>query len=255
MASMTHPVGLVSYGAEFHAWVLDLPGCIAGGRDAEAVAQKLPLAIAEHAAWLQQHGERVDASTAWEVVERIDAGTQADGDGDFCFADDRRPLPREERETCIARLEFARADLLGLVAALPDVILDWAPPRSSVASFDAWAPETRSIRDIVGHVLSFEIFYRDSLQDGPARGIFEAVADAAAERKTTLALLRSLSDEQRARVYHPVRPGATAPGRWTMRKAMRRMLAHERAHAAEIQQRRTWILLDVPDRSAPGNDS
>jgi len=250
---MTYRVGLVRYGAESHAWVLDLPGCIAGGRDAEALTRALPLVIAEHVAWLQQHGERVDASTAWEAVERIDVRTQADADGDFCFADDERPPSRGELEVCIARLEFARADLLGLVA-LPEAILDWAPPRSSVEAFDAWAPETRSIRDIVGHVLSFEIFYRDGLNDGPASGIFEAVADAAAERNTTLTLLRSLSDEQRARVYRPVRPGTAGAGRWTVRKVMRRMIAHERAHAAAIQQRRTWILLGVPDRSAPGAD-
>ncbi len=249
---MTYRVGLVSYGTESHAWVLDLPGCIAGGRDAEALARALPLVIAEHVAWLQQHGERVDAATAWEAVERIDARTQADADGDFCFADDERPSSRAELESWIARLEFARADLLGLVAALPEAILDWVPPRSSVAAFDAWATETRSIRDIVRHVLSFEVFYRDGLKDGPARGIFEPVADAAAARNTTLALLRSLSDEQRARLYRPIRPGVAAPGHWTVRKAVRRMIAHERAHAAEIQQRRTWILLGVPDHSAPG---
>ncbi len=251
---MTHPVGLVSYGRAIHAWVLDLPGCIAGGRDAEAVAQMLPLAIAEHIAWLRQHGETVDASTAWEAVERIDARTQADADGDFCFADDERPASRGELEAWIARLEFARADLLALVAALPDALLDWTPPRSSVEAFDAWAPETRSIRDVVRHVLSFEIFYRDGLKDGPASGIFEPVADAAKERATTLTLLRSLSDEQRERVYRPVRPGAAAPGRWTVRKVVRRVLAHERAHSAEIQQRRTWILLGVPKRSALGDD-
>src|SRR5690242_295156 len=111
---MTHSVGLVAYGQAIHAWVLDLPGCIAGGRDAAAVARMLPLAIAEHLAWLQQHGERVDTSTAWKVVERIDAHTQADADGDFCVADDERLLSRGELESWIARLRFARTDLLGL---------------------------------------------------------------------------------------------------------------------------------------------
>jgi len=237
------------YGTGIHAWVLDLPGCIAGGRNSEAIALMLPLAIAEHVAWLQQHGESVDASPAWEAVESIDPLTQSDADGDFCFADDRRPLPRAELETCIARLEFARADLLGLVSALPDALLDWAPPRSSVEAFDVWAPGARTVRDILAHVLSFEVFYRDGLKDGPARGIFETVADVSGERVTTLALLRSLNDAQRERVYRPVRPGLVTPGSWTVRKMVRRIISHDRAHTAEILQRRTWILLGVPDRS------
>ena len=58
---MQHCLGLVSYelGADrvlssLHAWVLDLPGCIAGGRDLKEVEQNLPLVIAEHEAWLLQ---------------------------------------------------------------------------------------------------------------------------------------------------------------------------------------------------------
>jgi hypothetical protein len=66
----------------------------------------------------------------------------------------------------------------------------------------------------------------------------------------TLSLLRSLSDEQRARVYRPIRPGVATPGSWTVRKVIRRIISHERAHTAEILQRRTWILLGVPERSA-----
>jgi hypothetical protein len=32
-----------------------------------------------------------------------------------------------------------------------------------------------------------------------------------------------------------------------VRKLARRIITHERGHAAEIMQRRTWILLGVPE--------
>jgi hypothetical protein len=34
---------------------------------------------------------------------------------------------------------------------------------------------------------------------------------------------------------------------WTARKVVRRVIAHERFHTAEIRQRQGWILLGVPD--------
>jgi hypothetical protein len=105
------------------------------------------------------------------------------------------------------------------------------------------------MRDVVQHVFSFKVYYREGLQDGPARGIFEPVADPERDRALTLDRLRSLSPAQRSYVFQPVRPGRTVPEQWTVRKVLRRMLAHERVHTAELHQRRTWLLLGVPHHS------
>ncbi len=100
------------------------------------------------------------------------------------------------------------------------------------------------------HVLQFEIYYRDGLHDGPAKGISEHPRDATLEHDATVRLLRSLSDVGRERVFHPVRLGHDHAEEWTVRKVLRRVISHDRAHTAEIIQRRTWLLLGVPDNRA-----
>ncbi len=240
---MKHSVAIASYGGNVQAWLLDLVGCIVGGSDLHDAEAKLPLAIAEHIAWLSSHGEAIDATTDFEIVETMNAT------GDFCFAAERAPLSADELETLIARAGYARADLISAIELLPDAILDWEPPASAFASFDAWAPDVRSIRGLMRHVLQFEIYYRDGLRDGPAKGISERPTDAGGEHDVTARFLRSLSDADR-RVFRPERPGHAESEEWTARKMLRRLISHDRAHAAEIIQRRTWLLLGVPEARA-----
>lgn len=240
---MAHRVELVWYGSALQAWVHDLPGCVAGGADRAALESMLPVAIGEHLAWLREHDEPCDASTDWEVVEEMTAGQHRQ---DFLFDGDRAPVSDTDLDRYLARAEFARADLLAALHGVPDAVLDWTPPETAFAMYDAWAPEPRSIRDVVRHVLQLEVFYRASLRDGPAPGIFERVAEPADERRQTVEALRGLARADRARVFRPLHPGSETPGEWTLRKALRRMISHDRAHAAEIVQRRTWILLGPP---------
>jgi hypothetical protein len=243
---MAFRVGLALYGSFVHAWVLDLPGCLVGGRDHEEIAARLPLVVAEHGAWLRSHGEAGVEPGPWRVTETVDARLHEATGGEFCFAADRTPLSRADLEGASARMEHARADLLDEVGRLPDAVLDWCPPETTVAAFDTWAPEVRTMREIVTHVLQLEAYYRDGLRDGPAAGIFESVADPATERALTIARLRALSDAERRRVFRPLRPSRHMAEEWTAAKVLRRIIAHERAHTAEVVQRRTWLLLDMP---------
>jgi hypothetical protein len=136
---------------------------------------------------------------------------------------------------------------LRLAANLPDELLDWLPHGVTAARADPWAPDIRTIRGILKHALQMEVFYREGLTDGPAAGIFERVGDAESEHVSTLKRLRAAMADGPARVYHPNRPdpGRTAklPDEWTVRKVIRRVVSHNRAHAAEIVQRRTWVLV------------
>ncbi len=241
---MKHRIGLVIYESFVHACVLDLPGCIAGGRDRAEIDALLPLSIVEHIAWLRANGDAIEDIADWEVAEEVDV-RQAAG-GEFCFSAEREPLSGQELELLIQRMGYARADVLAAQRSLPAELLDWLPSASTVSSPDPWEPEPRSIRRIFEHVLQLEVYYRDGLRDGAAAGIFENVVDPAAERAQTIELLRSLSDADRSRVYHPVRPGHSEPDEWTVRKVVRRIISHERAHAGEIVQRRTWFLLGIP---------
>lgn len=243
---MKHQIGLVAYAANLHAWVLDLPGAIAGARDVEGLRDVLPLTLAEHVRWLRGHGEDVASSGEWEIVERIDGEALAPTGGEFNFDYDRAALSRDGLEALVRRMTWSRDDLQAAVDGLPDALLDWAPPKSAIASFDAWAPEVRTIRGIAGHVLQLETYYRDGLRDGRAKGIFEPSGDPAGERAHTLDQLRGMSDGERSRVWMPVRPGRTVAEEWTVRKVVRRIISHERAHAAEVRQRLTWVLLGLP---------
>jgi hypothetical protein len=94
--------------------------------------------------------------------------------------------------------------------------------------------------------VQFDVYYREGLRDGPAAGISQTVEDPATEGARTAAALRSLADADLGRVFRPLRPGQHQSEEWTVRRAARRMIAHERAHAAEILQRRTWVLLGTP---------
>jgi len=241
---MKHHVGLVMYESSLHAWVLDLPGCVTGGRDLDEAAEKLPLVLAEHVGWLRAHGEESEDSREWEVAEEVAGSTLAGGDA--LFAAEREALSIEELEMLVRRMDHARSDLLSAIDGVPDTVLDWAPPTTAFVSFDAWAPGVRTIRDVAQHVFRFEIYYRDGLRNGQAAGIFEPVAEPARDRAQTVELLRSLSDAGRSQSYRPVRPGQSMPEEWTVRKVVRRVISHERAHTAEVVQRKSWVLLGTP---------
>jgi hypothetical protein len=241
----------VTYDGAVHAWALDLHGCIAGARDVDELRAWLPLVLADHLAWLRRHGDDAGDSLDWKIAETIDGRTLTATGGEFCFEAEREPLSRDELERGIARMAFARADLLAEVEGLPGPVLDWAPPLSALAHYDACAPEARTIRGIFEHVLQLEIYYRDGLRDGPSKGIFERPGRPDEERNRTIELLRSLDDAARRRSYYPVRPGRSAPEEWTVRKVLRRIISHERGHAAEVAQRHAWLHVGVPRFSEP----
>lgn len=241
MAEMTHKIGVVRHEGSVHLWVLDLPGCIVAGGDVAEAEGKLGLAIAEHVGWLRAYGESIESDGAWQIVETKNAVA-----GDAAFESWRAAMEDAELASLVRRIGYARADLLASIDGVADEVLDWEPPRSAFATFDAWAPEVRTIRDVANHVFQFEPYYRDGLRDGPAAGIYERVSDPETEHALTVERLRSLSAEERSRVWRPLRPGGSAPEEWTLRKVVRRMVAHDRAHAAEIWQRRSWVLLGVP---------
>jgi hypothetical protein len=183
----------------------------------------------------------VERDGAWEIVETREAVA-----GDALFEWERAAMGDEELESLIRRLGYARAELLASIEGVADAVLDWEPPRSAFASFDAWAPEVRTIRDVARHVFQFEPYYRDGLRDGPAAGIYERVSDPETEHALTVERLRSMSAADRSRVWRPLRPGGSEPEEWTLRKVVRRMVSHDRAHTAEIWQRRSWVLLGAP---------
>ena len=222
------------------AWVVDLPGCRAAGASLQDAIALLPPVAGEYMAWLARHGEPVNQfdETAFDVIEEIEAG------GDYSFEVDRVAMSREEMEREIRIAGYAHTDLLSVSRPLPDSVLDWRPPASSV-KFDQIYQDVRSIREMLEHAASTESnFYVGSLSDPPAappasRPDLESLHESTAHR------LRALPDESLGRLFK--RTGPRGEMEWTARKAMRRIVAHKRFHTKEIEQRLCWLTLGVPE--------
>ena len=220
------------------AWVPSLPGCFCEApAEGEALA-RMPAVIAEYLAWLHRHGEEAPSDTAdVEVIERI---VTAPGRGEPCFAADRIPASEEDIERALRLMSHARQELGALIGDLPEAVLDWRP------AADKW-----SIREIVSHIASAEGYYRASLlAEQPEREPPVERFDLALQREHAIAHLRSLTGEQRARVFRPTWPWREDEGEeWPVRKALRRFIYHERFHTRDIQQTLSWLLMSAPDVS------
>ncbi|HWO72833.1 MAG TPA: DinB family protein [Dehalococcoidia bacterium] len=223
-------------------WVNDLPGCRATAASYDEMWRLLPIVVAEHLAWLAGHGEPVspNESFGFEVIEDTESR------GEFAFEADKPPLTAEELERGIRHAAYAHADLLHAAGRLPDAVLDWRPPPSSV-KIDQIFPDVRSIRQMLEHVAATEaFFYVGSLSDEPRSGPpAEAPPPLADLHSATAARLRGLPAESLARVFR--RTGPRGEMEWTARKVLRRIVSHKRFHTREIQQRLSWLVLGVPE--------
>jgi hypothetical protein len=244
------PFTLARYPGFLLAWADDWPGLVCGAPTEDILSDSVPRSLLEFRSWLEAHGERGPEDVTWHTSESLDG---ADFDArDACYGADLAPLSRPEFERYLRHVQFAQDDLLR-AAELPAALLDWRPEGLAVEHPDPWAPDARTIRGVLTHTLQLEVFYREGLKDGTAAGIFEPVANAAEETARTRAILAGVAENDLSRVFRPRRPSAShgeaEPGEWTLRKALRRIISHNRAHAAEVTQRRTWILLGVPKQT------
>ena len=218
------------------AWVPALPGCFCEAPSEHEALARMPVVVGEHLAWLRRHGEEVsnDNSYQVEVVERVEAPP---GRSEPCFAADRVPATQEDVERPIRLMGYARDDLLALVSPLPDRVLDWQP-----------AQEKWSIRGILAHIASAEGYYRTSLlEEQPEREPAEERFDLELQRERAIAHLRSLTEAQRAKVFHPNWPWRDDEDEeWSVRKALRRFIYHERFHTRDIEQTLAWLLTGGP---------
>lgn len=221
---------LVTYPNQVLAWADNWPGLVAGGATREAAEQAIPAAIAEYANWLGSAGmPRPTPAAAWRITSILD-GTTAPG-GDVCSPADRAPIAAGELEAHLAIASRAVDDLID-ATRMPDDALDHLPEGMVPEHVDPWAPDVRTIRGILLHTLQMEVFYRGSLVDGPAVGIFEPVTTAEGEWRRTLAAIRNADA---SRVYRPERAGVA--DEWTVRKVLRRLISHHRQHTAEVRER------------------
>jgi DinB family protein len=238
-----HEVGIARREASVDAWVFGLQGCRAIGDDLEDALSLVPLVIGEHLAWQASHGDAApDYDIEYKVVEDVDAV----GRSEYAFEADKAPLTRDELEHAIRRIEHAQADLVSLAGSLPEVVLDWRPPESSV-KIDNIFPDVRSIRDMATHVAQAMNFHLRNVGDVETRVPWpEGEPDLSTALAAAIARIRSMNDEELAGTVYKV-PGRSGEAEWTARKALRRVLNHQRFHLKEMQQRLCWLTLGIPD--------
>lgn len=218
------------------AHLLALPGCIARASNRDGAAQALPGAIRDYHAWLRRHGEDVGeppAPVALRIAEVSGGfGPFERGDRAALFAPDRAPLGRDELEGFLRRAGYSRADLLALVRGLRDAALDRRADGGAM-----------SVREILRHVGNTEEWYVSRIvepetlppewADDAALPLFDFLA---MERRTVAGRLRRLTDRELAEVRYPTRWTAHPDEPWTARKALRRLLEHEREHLGQIRE-------------------
>ncbi|MPZ48177.1 MAG: hypothetical protein GEU75_02500 [Dehalococcoidia bacterium] len=235
----TYRVGLTLRDGAIDGWVFDLPGCRAIGLSVAEAVDLLPVAIAEHLAWLKGHDESVPDpdSFDFEVIEEVESN------GEFCFAADAEPLTRDEVDTAIRRMGYSLADIIAISEPLPQRLLEWRPPGTSVRA-DERVPDPRTIREMLEHAAGAEThFLRNIIEPAPSGP--SAVAGFVAARAASLAHFAALDLAASGNVV--TRQGPRGEAGWSARKVLRRIINHQRFHTREVQQRLCWLALGVPE--------
>jgi predicted RNase H-like HicB family nuclease len=229
---------------EWLAWVLDLIGCAAFAPTEKDALAKVPQVVAEYCKFKHRHGRRDDAydfvGRKPVVVERLVAVDEGLFDGD------REEASSEQIEHAIEVLMWSRADLLEVLASVPEAAFDWDPPYRRYASWAEW----RSIREVLAHIAICETRYylrgigydpgpNPPTAGGPkpgSRAWYAALGRdwrtlLARTRRETVAFLREVARSSDRRRIHE-EPGYC----WSVRKALRRLVWHELIHTKNIRR-------------------
>jgi predicted RNase H-like HicB family nuclease/uncharacterized damage-inducible protein DinB len=185
-----------------------LPGCVGRGMTKKEAVARCEETLRAYLALL------IHAGVSGVPRESEDISLEVHECGGHTFPSDYNPIMPNEAEQLVQWMEVSRVELLETVSKLPKAALDWKPN-----------PRIMSIREILNHVASSDLWYLQKLHDWPA-DTFERLA---ATRALVGKSLRHLSSEERNRVT--VHYGEE----WTARKVARRALEHEREHLQQIR--------------------
>ncbi len=216
------------------AFVPDCPGSWVFGRTPRSALKKVRAALVEWHGWLRRHGERPHIKVdEIEVVEdeilRVTYNPVEAGKPEPLFWSEVLPISGKEIERTIQLMNYSRSDLLKLVSALDEEVLDWQPPE-----------KPRTIRNCLKHIGIVEWWYITRLDiDLPEEfpeDVFELLHST---REVALHNLQNLPEEKWSGVFQPkkyVDPEAIVCNLWTARKMLRRLVDHERLHTRYIEK-------------------
>lgn len=211
------------------ALILDLPGCFASGASRQEALEHLQQALTDYHAWLRRHDDytpEVHGPFVFDIKETFQITYQDDYEINSFFSPDAQPATDEDIEWALALMGWQREDVLERVSGLSNEALDWKPTHD---------PASLSIREHLDHIAQAEVWYMGRLDETPPRIVvadlpgptldrFQRVRQAAVMR------VKTYPKELRGKVF-------THQGeQWSLRKALRRAVWHERDHLNQIDE-------------------
>jgi len=192
----------------FVAEVADLPGCVARGATRDEAITKVRGAFRDYLFLLRQR----DVST--EHYDKLDPESFAVKDVKDFFPEDAERLEEHEMRDFLHQMEASRSALLALVRGLSADEIERKPTES-----------TWSVRQALEHIMSVEVQYLGRLERWPDKefATLQAVHRMAFQRFTVMEP-DDWTDQQ------------IMGQRWTTRRVMRRILAHEYEHLNHIKE-------------------
>lgn len=218
-----------SHGGAALALILDLPGCFASGASRQEALEHLQQALTDYHAWLRRHDDytpEVHGPFVFDIKEMFQITHQDDYEINSFFSPDAEPATDEDIEWALALMGWQREDMLERVNGLSEEALDWKPSHGL---------DALSIREHLDHIAQAEVWYMGRLDEKPPRIVvadlpgptldrFQRVRQAAVMR------VKTYPKELRGRVF-------THQGeQWSLRKALRRAVWHERDHLNQIDE-------------------
>lgn len=220
------------------AHVAELPGCFAVGSNASKAVGATPKAIISFLAWLRSHREplvpeayvsRPSVADLFVAEVRSEGAPTQAGTRAALFEFDTFSWDDEKLERTLRWLTYSRADLLSRVEGLSDADLK-----------ARYIEPDRTLWDTLWHVTQAEYGYINRIA-GPLEGIEPITTEHPSDvrerlqaiREVLESRVRAIPKEKRAQIIYPT--WANRPDEpWTLAKALRRAIEHEREHLAEL---------------------
>jgi predicted RNase H-like HicB family nuclease/uncharacterized damage-inducible protein DinB len=218
------------------AHVAELPGCFAVGSTAALAVAALPAAITKFLQWLRAHREPLvpEAHVSRPSMVDLTVAEVREGGAPFqagskaaLFAFDQEGWDDYKLGRTLRWLGYSRADLLAKIEGLNE----------KAVALRRVAPD-RTLRDTLWHVANAEFGYisnvvgglegKEGVSDNAPAGVRERLA---AVREIFVRYALAVPREKRGEVVYPTwseRPDEP----WTLAKAVRRALEHEREHTS-----------------------
>jgi hypothetical protein len=209
----------------------------------EALA-KVPQVVADYCTFVSSHSGK-DSACDLAVGEPVVA-EQLVGVDEGLFEADRKEASVEQIERTIELLSWSRADLLAVLASAPETALGWDPPYRRYASWAQW----RTIGEVLAHIAICETrYYLRGIGYDPGPNLPTAGNPKLGSRAWYAALgrdWRTLMEQTRSETVAFLREVARSSDRrrvheepgysWSVRKALRRLVSHERVHTKNIRR-------------------